>query len=94
MKRQLGTLKTTNRFSDVEIIFDLSDVDEVRGEGCVVEGVEPFPRGTALVVVAQHPAETQHIRMALNSTVKRVVSLNYVTLIAIKLSVQGLRKQV
>ena len=40
------------------------DVHEVRREGRVVEGVVPLPRGTALIVVLEHPAEPLHVRLA------------------------------
>ncbi len=32
-----------------------------RGEGCVVEGVEPGPGGHAVVVVPHHPHQALHI---------------------------------
>ena len=38
-------------------------VDEVTGEGSVVERVVPGPAGAALVVVEHHPAQPFHVRL-------------------------------
>ena len=55
----------------LEVVGQIADVDEVGGEGCVVVGEVPLPGGAALVVVAQHPAQAQHVLVRLTQTQHR-----------------------
>lgn len=56
-KREVHSVVTHRLGALLELGAKSADVDEVRGEGCVVVGEVPFPRCAALVVVAEDPTE-------------------------------------